>query len=74
VDQSFFERTVEQTSAAYQRLEGNPVLNALFQGKCSLEDYRDILVLLYQFYSGFEYKLVQSGTGKLAGTLFYTHT
>lgn len=67
------ESIYDLTTPACQRLEQNSVLNSLFLGKYTLQEYRQVLILLYQFYSVIEYRLVQMGMGNHAGPLFYTH-
>lgn len=62
-----------KTAEASALLEDNPVLSRLFQGRCSLLQYRCILRLLHRFYSTTEQSLVQVGMGDRAGPLFYTH-
>ncbi len=61
------------SAEAFELLENNPVLSRLFQGQCSLPQYRCILRLLHRFYSATEQSLVQAGMGDRAGALFYTH-
>lgn len=61
------------TAPACQKLEDNRLLNDLFLGKLSMDQYCSALQLLFQFYSLVEQRLVQMGMGNLAGPLFYTH-
>ncbi len=68
-----FNRVSSKTADQLQRLEENHALNALFQGKCTLDQYLQILAAFFHFFSIYEARMVKAGTGEIAGSLFYTH-